>query len=60
MNAYTIRYQAGTYSGERTVEAEDSEQAIAIVRGWVRRQMSLPMYFESYDVVSERAPGLET
>lgn len=48
---YTVRYYAGTYEGERTVRAEDSEQAIAKVRAWVRKQMALPMYADSYKVV---------
>lgn len=48
---YTVKYQAGTYSGTRTVNAEDSEEAIAKVRSWVRREMTLPMYSDSYRVV---------
>lgn len=49
---FTVRYQAGPYSGTRSVNAEDDEQAIAIVRKRVRREMSLPMYSESYRVVA--------
>jgi len=52
MDYYTVAYQAGTYAGERTVQAEDSDHAIAIVKAWVRRQMSLPMYYESYRVMA--------
>lgn len=48
---YTVKYQAGTYSGTRTVSAEDKEEAIAKVRGWVRREMTLPMYSDSYKVI---------
>lgn len=48
---YTIAYYAGPYEGRRTVEADDVEQAIAIVRAWVRRRMSMPMYADGYRVV---------
>lgn len=51
MSKYTVRYQAGTYSGERVVWAEDDEHAIAKVRAQVRREMSLPMYADSYRIV---------
>lgn len=50
---YTVKYQAGTYSGTRTVTAEDGEEAIAKVRAWVRREMTLPMYSDSYKIISE-------
>ncbi len=50
---YDVKYQAGTYSGTRRVSAEDEEQAIAKVRAWVRREMSLPMYSDSYKVINE-------
>ena len=49
---YTVRYQAGTYSGTRTVTADDSEEAIAIVRARIRREMTLPMYSDSYSIVN--------
>lgn len=55
MNRYTVRYQAADYSGERTVWADDEEQAIAKVRAKIRREMSLPMYSDSYRVVSTEA-----
>lgn len=48
---FVVLYQAGEYSGTRTVSAEDEEQAIAMVRAKIRREMSLPMYSESYRVV---------
>ena len=51
----TVRYQAGTYSGTRTVHIEEhecNENAIAKVRAQIRREMTLPMYSESYRVVS--------
>lgn len=47
---YTIRYHYATYSGTRTVQAEDSDEAIAKVRAWVRKTGSLPMAYESYKV----------
>lgn len=49
----TVSYQAGTYSGERTVHIEDhecNEDAIAKVRSQIRREMTVPMYSESYRV----------
>lgn len=48
---YTIKYHAGAYSGKRTVFADDEEEAIAKVRASIRREMSLPMYSDSYKVV---------
>jgi hypothetical protein len=45
---FRVRYVAGPYSGYREVDAEDAEQAEAVVRRWVRKEMSLPMYAESY------------
>lgn len=50
MDKYTVRYQAATYTGTMTVTAENSEHAIAIVRSRVRKQMSLPMYYEHYEI----------
>ena len=47
-----VRYSAGPYSGTRTVNAEDTEEAIAIVRARIRKEMTLPMYSESYRVES--------
>lgn len=52
MMRVTVRYSAGPYSGTRTVEALDTETAIAIVCGLVRREMTLPMYSDSYRVES--------
>lgn len=48
---FTVYYVAGPYSGMRDVSAEDEEQAIAIVRSRIRREMSLTMYAESYRVI---------
>lgn len=52
MSTYTVKYQAGTYSGTRTVTAEDSDEAKDKVKAWVHREMSLPMYYESYRIVN--------
>ncbi len=48
---FTVRYQAGTYSGERTVWASDGQAAIEKVRTCIRKEMTLPMYSDSYEVV---------
>ena len=48
---YRVEYWLATYHGFREVNAEDAEIAVAKVKGWARRQMSLPMYYESYKVV---------
>lgn len=53
MGLYTVKYHAGTYEGTRTVNAEDSEEAIQKVRSWVRGEMTLPMYSQSFKIVSE-------
>jgi hypothetical protein len=52
MTWYRVRYYAGPYSGTREVEADDSEQAIAIVKGRIRREMTLPAYADGYKVVA--------
>lgn len=49
---YTVRYYAGPYSGNRTVNASDEEEAIEKVRGQIRREMTLPMYSDGYKIVS--------
>ena len=48
---FTIRYRAGTYSGTRTVWAADETAAIDKVRRAIRKEMTLPMYSDSYRVV---------
>lgn len=48
---YKVKYYAGTYAGVKTVTAEDEEHAIAKVRAWVRREMTLPMYSDGYKVI---------
>ena len=45
---WRVHYMAGPYRGCQEVDAEDAEQAVAIVRTRVRREMSLVMYAESY------------
>ena len=51
METFKVKYVAGSYSGIKTVTANDAEEAIAKVRRWVRKEMSLPMYYESYSIV---------
>ncbi len=50
---YTVRYYAGPYSGERTVNAEDGEEAIEKVKALIRREMSLSMYADGYKIIKE-------
>lgn len=51
MRTFKVKYQAGTYSGTRTVSAEDEDEAIAKVRARIRKEMTLPMYSDSYRVI---------
>lgn len=48
---FTVKYQAGDYSGTRKVNADSSDDAIQIVKSRIRKEMSLPMYSDSYEVV---------
>jgi hypothetical protein len=48
---FTIRYRAGTYSGTRTVWATDETAAIEKVKRAIRKDMTLPIYSDSYRVV---------
>ena len=50
---YQVRYQAATYTGIRTVWAEDGEEAIAKVKQQIHREMTLPMYYEHYSIEKE-------
>lgn len=50
----TVKYVAGSYVGERTVEAVDGTDAKCQVRAWVHRNITLAMYSEGYRVVSVR------
>jgi len=52
--SFKVKYQAGPYSGTRKVYADDEEQAIAFVRAWVRMQMTLTVYLESYKVLNRK------
>jgi len=46
---FAVDYYAGAYSGTRVVLARDAAEAVEIVRAWVRRQMSSPMYADGYE-----------
>jgi hypothetical protein len=48
---FKVKYHAGPYSGTREVYAEDEDQAIAKVRALIRREMTMPMYSDSYRIV---------
>lgn len=52
MSIFTVKYYVGTYEGERCVNADCSDTAISKVRSWARKEMSLPMYYESYKIVN--------
>jgi hypothetical protein len=54
---FKVHWVAGSYAGVRKVQAEDGEEAKAKVRAWVRKQMAIPQYYESYRV--EELDGLE-
>lgn len=49
---YIVKYYAGTYEGRQEVEADDQEEAIAKVKRYVRRNMTMSMYADGYKVVS--------
>ena len=53
MPIYTVKYYAGPYSGQKTVSADDEEEAIQKVRRDIRGQMTLSMYSDGYKIVSE-------
>lgn len=53
MPEFKVKYYAATYSGYRTVTAEDEDDAIAKVRSQIRSQMTLPMYSDGYRVVDQ-------
>lgn len=57
---YCVKYQAGTYSGVKMVhDCEDRQEAIDKVKAWVRKQMTIPMYSETYKIVDELEEALE-
>jgi len=51
MNKYTIEYQYGTYSGTRTIWADDEETAISKMWRLLSKDMSLPMAYQSASVI---------
>jgi hypothetical protein len=51
MPYFKVKYYAGPYSGTRSVNAEDEDQAIAIVKHQIRKDMSLPMYSDGYRII---------
>jgi hypothetical protein len=56
---YSIRYHAATYTGIRIVYADDPDEAIAKTRAAIRKQMTLPMYSDSYRIVSEEEEDID-
>jgi len=48
---YKIEYQYATYSGTEYVNAEDGEQAIAIMWSRLKKYMTLPMAYKSAKIV---------
>jgi hypothetical protein len=52
MNTYTIQYNVATYSGQMTVTAKSTYYAIEKVKALARKALMLPMFSESYKVVS--------
>lgn len=51
-NKYHVHYQAATHSWVITIRAENVEQAIALVRERIRKQIALPSYQERYEIIS--------
>ncbi len=47
MNKYTIRYYYGSYSGIREVYADDEETAITYMWRMLRKDMTLPMAYQT-------------
>jgi hypothetical protein len=50
MSVYKVTWYAGPYDGARVVDADDADHALAKVRAWVHKTMTLPMYAEGYGV----------
>lgn len=60
MRWFKVHWVAGSYAGVRRVRAADGEEAEAMVRGWVRQQMAIPQYYESYRAEeTEELDGLD-
>lgn len=51
MNKYIIRYYYGSYSGIREVYADDEDTAIAKMWRMLRRDMTLPMAYQSEEII---------
>jgi hypothetical protein len=56
---FCVKYQAATYSGIKKVNATDGDEAINKVKSWVRKEMTLPMYSDSYKIVETIEESLE-
>lgn len=48
---YRISWYSGEYSGTRTVNAEDADEAIRKVKAWVSAQRFMGLRSEGYRVV---------
>lgn len=51
MNKYTIRYWYGSYEGIREVYADDEDEAIRKMWRMLRKDMALPMAYQSEEVI---------
>lgn len=51
MNKYTIRYWYGSYEGTREVYADDEDEAIRKMWRMLRKDMTLPMAYQSEEVI---------
>lgn len=52
MAKYRVKYFLADYKGTRDVDADDAEQAVVKVRIWARKQTTLPMYSDGYEIVA--------
>ena len=57
MNKYTIEYQYGTYSGTRTVWADDEDEAVAKMWRLLSKDMTLGMAHKSAKVIDVEYGG---
>lgn len=51
MPTYKVKYYAGPYSGTRTVKAPDEYEAIIKVKAMIRRECTLSMYSDGYEII---------
>jgi len=51
MNKYTIEYCYGSYSGTRTVWADDSEEAVSKMWRELKPYMTLGMAYQSAKII---------